>query len=159
MVQGWDWSKETLAPNLGDTSKAEERERAGDLYQQSDMVRTIQQSDGGSQKVLTSLCSTPSLSLLQLVVLTNTSHKPTPRCLAANPQRQLPHRGCSFPWSSPRTSPCNPPLAARCAYIPRSYCELWTVYLSQCFRTLVNEQLVNDTSNPPTPSPRHCTVV
>lgn len=43
MVQGWDWPKEKLAPNLGDASEAEGRERAGDLYQQSDMVRTIQQ--------------------------------------------------------------------------------------------------------------------
>ena len=89
----------------------------------------------GSWLVLTLLCSTSSLSPQLLALLISSSQKPTPWCLAVNPQGQLLHKGNSFPWSSPGASPHNPPSAAGHVYWPRFPCKLWGVSLSQSFRT------------------------
>lgn len=138
--------KRSLPQIWENASEAEGRGRAGDLFLQSDMVSG--DTDGGSQQELTSLCSMPSLSPLLLLLLINRSHKPTPRCVAANPWRQLPHRGYSFPRSSPRGCPCNPPEATGCASFPRSHYKLWAVYLSQCFRTTGKWHLQSSTLSP-----------
>lgn len=73
-----------------------------------------------------------------------------PQMLGCKPQRQVPHRG----YSSPRSSPSNPPLAIHLQRLDvLSFPDLTASSELPIWAT-ASGQPVNDTANPPAPSPR-----
>lgn len=127
-------AKRGSCPKFGGGREAERRGRA-EGFLCSQLSWRLYCGSWWTQLTLTSLCPPSSLSPQLLALLINSNHRPTPRCLAANPQRQLLQRGNSFPSSPPRASPSQSIFGSLDVLgFPDFSSKFWVVHLSQCFR-------------------------